>query len=153
VLGATLVARGHDKVIPLQPEFITPQDGVEKRDCKNAAAKRPVRAVVNICGHFIFVCKLTSHPLIAEYIHGVQLEPTKGVNGYQDPRIDGGGGRGRVAWGTRGVVLTPLISRLLRLSAAAVVPVGLWATLLCCPQIHRLAQAENCGLRNRLGAR
>src|SRR5260370_8237199 len=46
--------------------------------------------------------------------------------------------------GEPGVVLTLLISRLFRFSVAAVVPVGLWATLLCCPQIHRLARAEDC---------
>ena len=33
--GATLVAPGHDKVIPLEPEFIVPQDGAEKQDCEN----------------------------------------------------------------------------------------------------------------------
>src|SRR5258707_6931519 len=47
--------------------------------------------------------------------------------------------------GEPGVVLTLLVSRLFRFSVAAVVPVGLWATLLCCPQIHRLARAEDCG--------
>src|SRR5258708_38777404 len=47
--------------------------------------------------------------------------------------------------GEPGVVLTLLISRLFRFSVAAVVPVGLWATLLCCPQIHRLARAEDWG--------
>src|SRR5262249_35364735 len=40
MLAATLVAPGHDKVIPLQPAFIAPQDGAEKQDCENAAAKR-----------------------------------------------------------------------------------------------------------------
>ena len=40
MLAATLVAPGHDKVIPLAPEFIAPQDGAEKQDCENAAAKR-----------------------------------------------------------------------------------------------------------------
>jgi hypothetical protein len=40
MLGATLVAGGHDKVIPLPPEFVAPQDGAEKQDCENAAAKR-----------------------------------------------------------------------------------------------------------------
>jgi len=44
MLGATLVAPGHDKVIPLEPEFIAPQDGAEKQDCENAAAKRWLRA-------------------------------------------------------------------------------------------------------------
>src|SRR5260370_16602897 len=47
--------------------------------------------------------------------------------------------------GEPGVDLTLLISRLFRFSVAAVVPVGLWATLLCCPQIHRLARPEDCG--------
>src|SRR6516162_7414670 len=87
MLGATLVAPGHDKVIPLQPEFIAPQDGAEKQDCENAAAKRwlaahgehyaphnPIylgddlfsrqplcEAVRAVNGHFIFVC---NHPLI-----------------------------------------------------------------------------------------
>ena len=100
MLGATLVAPGHDKVIPLQPEFIAPQDGAEKQDCENAAAKRwlaahgeqyarlnPIylgddlfsrqplcKAVLAVNGHFIFVCKPSSHPLIQEYITGVNLQ-------------------------------------------------------------------------------
>ena len=40
LLAATLVAPGHDKVIPLEPEFVVPQDGAEKQDCENMAAKR-----------------------------------------------------------------------------------------------------------------
>jgi hypothetical protein len=40
MLAAAVVAPGHDKVIPLPPEFITPQDGAEKQDCENRAAKR-----------------------------------------------------------------------------------------------------------------
>ena len=40
MLAATLVAPGHDKVLPLEPEFIVPQDGAEKRDCERNAAKR-----------------------------------------------------------------------------------------------------------------
>jgi len=31
---------GQNKVISLPPEFITPQDGYNKQDCENAAAKR-----------------------------------------------------------------------------------------------------------------
>jgi len=99
MLGATLVAPGHDKVIPLPPEFIVPQDGAEKRDCENAAAKRwlaahgsryaafkPIylgddlfsrqplcEAVKAAGGDFIFVCKPSSHPLIQEYITGAEL--------------------------------------------------------------------------------
>jgi hypothetical protein len=100
MLGATLVAPGHDKVIPLEPEFIVPQDGAEKQDCENAAAKRWLAAhgahyvrlnpiylgddlfsrqplcedVLAANGHFIFVCKPSSHPLIQEYITGVDLQ-------------------------------------------------------------------------------
>jgi len=100
MLGATLVAPGHDKVIPLEPEFIAPQDGAEKQDCENAAAKRwlaahgpqyarlnptylgddlfsrqPLcEAVLAVNGHFIFVCKPSSHPLIQEYITGAGVE-------------------------------------------------------------------------------
>jgi hypothetical protein len=97
MLGATLVAPGH---IPLEPEFIAPQDGAEKQDCENVAAKRwlaahgtqyarlnPIylgddlfsrqplcEAVLAVNGHFIFVCKPSSHPLIQEYITGVDLQ-------------------------------------------------------------------------------
>jgi hypothetical protein len=96
MLAATLVAPGHDKVIPLEPEFIVPQDGAEKQDCENMAAKRwlatharryaaldPVylgddlfsrqplcQAVLDTGGHLIFVCKPSSHPLIQEYLIG-----------------------------------------------------------------------------------
>jgi hypothetical protein len=100
MLGVTLVAPGHDKVIPLEPEFIARQDGGEKQDCENAAAKRwlaahgeqyarlnPIylgddlfsrqplcEAARAVSGHFIFVCKPSSHPLIQEYITGVKLQ-------------------------------------------------------------------------------
>jgi hypothetical protein len=99
LLAATLVAPGHDKVIPLEPEFIVPQDGEEKPDCENMAAKRwlaaPARryaaldavylggalfsrqprcqAALDAGGHFIFVCKPASHPLIGESLTGVEL--------------------------------------------------------------------------------
>jgi hypothetical protein len=99
MLGVALVAPGHDKVIPLEAEFIAPQDGAEKQDCENAAAKRwlashgpryarlnPIylgddlfsrqplcEAVREVGGHFIFVCKPSSHPLIAEYTTGIDL--------------------------------------------------------------------------------
>ena len=38
-----LVVPGHEQVIALSPEFITPQDGHDKQDCETAAAKRWVR--------------------------------------------------------------------------------------------------------------
>ena len=41
-LGASIVAPGHQQVLPLPPEFIAPQDGAEKQDCeRNAAKPRP----------------------------------------------------------------------------------------------------------------
>jgi hypothetical protein len=42
-LTPVMVAPGQDKVIPLPPEFIGPQDGYDKQDCENAAAKRWLR--------------------------------------------------------------------------------------------------------------
>jgi len=35
-----LVSPGHSQVVPLRPEFITPQDGQAKQDCEINAAKR-----------------------------------------------------------------------------------------------------------------
>ena len=83
-LGASIVAPGHQQVLPLPPEFIAPQDGAEKQDCERNAAKRwltrhgsamrPLRPVflgddLFACqpiaatvqqegGNFIFTCKL-----------------------------------------------------------------------------------------------
>ncbi len=97
--AATLVAPGHDKAVPLEPVFIVPQDGSEKQDCENMAAKRwlalhgpryaapgavfpggdlfsrqPLcQAVKDAGARFIFVCKPSSHPLIREYLTGVEL--------------------------------------------------------------------------------
>jgi hypothetical protein len=105
MLTATLVAPGHDKVMPLEPAFIVPQDGAQKQDCETTAAKRwlaahgrcyaaldavylgddlfsrqPLcQAVLDVGGHFLFVCKPSSHPLIEDYLSGIDLpvvEPT-----------------------------------------------------------------------------
>ena len=40
VVTPVIVAPGNPRVIPLEPAFVTPQDGHEKQDCENAAAKR-----------------------------------------------------------------------------------------------------------------
>ncbi len=40
VVTPVILAPGKNNVIPLEPEFITPQDGHRKQDCENAAAKR-----------------------------------------------------------------------------------------------------------------
>ncbi len=99
MLAASLVAPGHNQVVPLEPEFIVPQDGTEKQDCESRAARRwlaahgtqyahlkPIylgddlfsnqplcEAVQAVKGHFIFTCKPPSHKLIGEYIQGVRL--------------------------------------------------------------------------------
>ena len=83
MLAATLVAPGHNRAVPLEPEFIVPQDGHDKQDCESRAARRwlaahgaryarlrPVylgddlfsrqplcEAVLATGGHFLFVCK------------------------------------------------------------------------------------------------
>jgi hypothetical protein len=40
MLAATLVAPGHNRVVPLEPEFVVPQDGHDKQDCESRAARR-----------------------------------------------------------------------------------------------------------------
>ena len=99
-LGASIVAPGHQQVLPLPPEFIAPQDGAEKQDCERNAAKRwlarhgsvvrrlrpvflgddlfacqPIAVEVQQAGgNFIFTCKPASHPTITEYLNGAELE-------------------------------------------------------------------------------
>ncbi len=95
---ATLVAPGHDRVVPLAPEFIVPQDGSEKQDCESRAARRwlaahgpgvarlkPVylgddlysrqpicESVQAVGGHFIFVAKPSSHPTLYDWLAGIE---------------------------------------------------------------------------------
>ena len=99
-LGASIVAPGHKRVLPLPPEFIAPQDGAEKQDCERNAAKRwlarhgatvarlrpvylgddlfacqpIVAAIQQAGGSFILTCKPSSHRTIAEYLHGADLQ-------------------------------------------------------------------------------
>lgn len=98
-LGATIVAPGHQQVLPLPPEFIAPQDGAEKQDCERNAAKRwlerhgpaiahlrpvflgddlfacqPIAvAIQQAGGNFILTCKPSSHQTITEYLTGTEL--------------------------------------------------------------------------------
>jgi transcriptional regulator with XRE-family HTH domain len=93
-----LVAPGHTHVYPLEPEFITPQDGSEKQDCERNAAKRwverngcrfaPWQATIladdlhchqPFCTllaqhqlNYILVCKPDSHPTLYEEIELLQ---------------------------------------------------------------------------------
>jgi hypothetical protein len=100
MLAATIVAPGHNRAVPLEPEFIVPQDGHDKQDCESRAARRwlaahgaqyrrfdPVylgddlfsrqpicEAVLAAGGHFVFVCKPDSHPAIEQFRAGIPLD-------------------------------------------------------------------------------
>ena len=95
VLAATVVAPGQSKVIPLEPEFILPQDGHDKQDCETEAAKRwmkrvapnyadhnpvylgddlfarqpMVEAIQKAGGSFILTCKPSSHETLYEFLY------------------------------------------------------------------------------------
>jgi hypothetical protein len=43
-MAAFAVAPGHNRVVPLPPEFVAPQDRSEKQDCENRAARRWLKA-------------------------------------------------------------------------------------------------------------
>jgi hypothetical protein len=100
LLAATVVAPGHNRAVPLEPEFIEPQDGHDKQDCESRAVRRwltahaaqyaglkPVylgddlfsrqsicQAVLDQGAHFLFVCKPDSHPAIEEFRAGIKLD-------------------------------------------------------------------------------
>lgn len=89
-----IVAPGQSQVVPLPPEFVRVQDGVDKQDCELAAAKRWLtnwgahytRRGITVLGDdlychqpfceavraqhmdFLFVCKPDSHVLLYEWL-------------------------------------------------------------------------------------
>lgn len=97
-LTALVVHPNEHEVLALEPEFIVPQDGVEKQDCELAAAKRWLtkqqgwlkekEAIIlgdDLFSHqpfcqmvsdaelsFILVCKPSSHKLLYEWIEGME---------------------------------------------------------------------------------
>jgi hypothetical protein len=97
-LTPVLVKPGGDKVIPLAPVFIQPQDGAEKQDCELNAAKRWLAECGGGCSvlkatvlgddlychepfcrellaqgfSFILVCKPDSHPILYEWLEYLQ---------------------------------------------------------------------------------
>ena len=99
VVTPVLVCPGRSQVIPLVPEFIVPQDGHEKQDCENAAAKRWLlhhghryqSLKVTVLGddlychqplcelllqeqfNFILVCRRDSHETLYEHLEGIPL--------------------------------------------------------------------------------
>ena len=94
VLTPVIVQSGNERVIALEPEYITPQDGQEKQDCEIQAGKRWVdkngdfyaKQGVILLGddlfsrqpycqklkekqlHFILVCKPDSHPALYQMV-------------------------------------------------------------------------------------
>ncbi len=107
------VAPGNNKAISLQPEFITPQDGHDKQDCENTAAKRwlltygPIYKELGItilgddlyCKHpvcmaildqeldFILVCKPDSHKTLYQWVN--ELDAMQGVESVIERRWTG----------------------------------------------------------------
>ena len=101
-LTPVLVAPGNNKAISLPPEFIVPQDGHNKQDCENAAAKRwitqfaPIykKLGITVLGddlyckqpictltlenglNFIFVCKPDSHKTLYQWLEEMQALQT-----------------------------------------------------------------------------
>ena len=97
VVTPVIVAPGNPRVLPLEPEFIVPQDGHKKQDCENAAAKRwlaqqgaryrplgvtilgddlyckqPLcKAILQQGLNFILVCKGDSHKTLYEWVAGL----------------------------------------------------------------------------------
>jgi len=95
-----IVKSGDKHVIPLEPEFIWPQDGHEKQDCEQEAAKRWINThadrlkawKVTVLGddllsrqpfcsvllehklNFILVCKPDSHPELYRWIDYMQAQ-------------------------------------------------------------------------------
>jgi hypothetical protein len=99
MLTPVIVAPGQDEVLALPPEFIVPQDGHDKQDCENAAAKRWLRKYGKYCRAkgvlilgddlysnqplgevlieeklpFILVCKPDSHKTLYERLHSLEV--------------------------------------------------------------------------------
>ncbi len=99
MVSAALVAPGHDRALPLEPEFIVPQDGTDKQDCESRAlarwlaahgpkyarlkpiylgddlaSRQPTCEAVKVIGaHFLFTAKPSSHKTLYEWLDGVEV--------------------------------------------------------------------------------
>lgn len=51
MVSAAIVVPGDSRVIPLQPEFIRPQDGHEKQDCERAGVSAGLPPMVSAMRH------------------------------------------------------------------------------------------------------
>lgn len=112
MVSAALVAPGHERVLPLEPEFIAPQDGAEKQDCEARAMHRwlsahgakyarlqPIylgddlssrqptcEAVLAAGGHFLFTAKPSSHKTLYSWLDGAEV-PTLQLKVKQGARF------------------------------------------------------------------
>lgn len=99
MVAAALVAPGHDRALPLEPEFIAPQDGAEKQDCEARATHRwlethgpkyahlkPIylgddlssrqatcEAVQATGANFLFTAKPSSHKTLYSWLDGAEV--------------------------------------------------------------------------------
>ena len=99
MVAAAMVAPGNDRALPLEPEFITPQDGTEKQDCESRATARwlaahgakyahlkPIylgddlasrqptcEAVRAVGANFLFTAKPSSHTTLYEWLDGADV--------------------------------------------------------------------------------
>ncbi|MGH9438083.1 MAG: ISNCY family transposase [Terriglobia bacterium] len=110
-----IVNPGRNRVLNLEPEFITPRDGAEKQDCENAAAKRwltgagrhyaahrltilgddlycnqPMCTLMKENGYdFLLTCKYTSHKYLADWIG--DCDPKEDLDEHWEKHWDGKG--------------------------------------------------------------
>jgi len=99
MVSAAMVAPGHVRALPLEPEFIVAQDGAEKQDCESRATHRwlatrgpqyarlrPIylgddlssrqptcEAVRAIGAHFLFTAKPSSHKTLYSWLDGAEV--------------------------------------------------------------------------------
>jgi hypothetical protein len=99
MVSAVIVAPGIERALPLEPEFITPQDGTDKQDCEHRATARwlaahgahyahlkPIylgddlasrqvtcEAVRAVGGHFLFTAKPSSHATLYSWLDGADV--------------------------------------------------------------------------------
>ncbi|WP_419906145.1 transposase [Hoeflea sp.] len=103
MVSAAVVVPGDSRAIPLQPEFISPQDGHAKQDCERNAVKRWLAAngkryaslkpvylgddlyanqpivdtIQSVGGDFILTAKSLSHKTLYEWLDGAEINSTK----------------------------------------------------------------------------
>ena len=130
-LTPAIVQPGNSRVLPLPPEIISPQDGHDKQDCENAAAKRWLQRWEGLCKtlgsvtllgddlyskqtlcrlmqkvglNFILVCKPSSHPWLADWIRA--CDPRKDLHESRQKVWDGRRHSTRITRWINGVPLT-----------------------------------------------